>query len=81
VELPGSMAVAQESRMEAEMEQDGTPVGSSQSDTSATLTDRGRGTAERVALGKNPSGSIVRIIVAVVVFIVVAGTVFYLAMN
>ena len=67
--------------MGAEMEQDGTPSGSPQSETSATLTERGRGTAERVALGKDPRGSIVRIIVAVIVFIVVAGTIFYMAMN
>ena len=62
------------------MEQDGTPSGSPQSETSATLTDRGRGKAERAVLGKDPNGSIVRIVVAVIAFIVVAGTIFYMAM-
>jgi hypothetical protein len=63
------------------MEQDGTPSDPPQSQTSATLTDRGRGPAERAALGEDPRGSIVRIIVIVLVFIVVAGTIFYLLLN
>ncbi|WP_127752493.1 MULTISPECIES: hypothetical protein [unclassified Devosia] len=63
------------------MEQDGTPSDQPQSETSATVTDRGRGPAERAVLGEDPRGSIVRIVVAVIVFIVVAGTIFYMSMG
>ena len=50
---------------------------SRQSKTSERLTERGRGKAERVVLGRNPFGTMVRIVVAVLLFILIAGSVFY----
>ncbi len=50
-------------------------------ETDEVLVERNRGVAERAALGNNPYGSMVRIILGVVAFIVVFGTIFYLAMN
>ena len=50
---------------------------SPQSETSERLTERGRGKAERVVLGRNPFGTMVRIVVAVLLFILIAGSVFY----
>jgi len=50
---------------------------SRQSQTSERLTERGRGKAERVVLGRNPFGTMVRIVVAVLLFILIAGSVFY----
>lgn len=47
------------------------------SETDKSLTDLGRGKAERVVLGNNPYGSILRIVLGVVLFILVFGTVFY----
>jgi hypothetical protein len=49
--------------------------------TDEAMTERNRGTAERVALGSNPTGSIVRIIAAVVIFILVFGSIFYFQMR
>ena len=48
-----------------------------QSETSETLTEQGRGVAERAALGKNPYGSILRIVAFALLFIVVGGSIFY----
>jgi hypothetical protein len=47
------------------------------SETDKVLSDRARGPAERAVLGDSPTGSIIRLVVFVVVFIVLAGTVFY----
>ena len=47
------------------------------SETSETLTERGRGTAERAALGRSPFDSIARIVGFIVLFILVGGTIFY----
>jgi hypothetical protein len=51
------------------------------SETDAKLTDRNRGWAERVVLGSNPSGSMVRVVLFVVLFVVFFGTIFYLAQR
>ncbi len=51
------------------------------SENDTTLTELGRGKAERAVLGSNPMGTMARIIVAVVVFIVLFGTVFYFAQG
>jgi hypothetical protein len=50
-------------------------------ETDEVIVERGRGTAERAALGNNPYGSMVRIILGVILFIAVFGTIFYFAMN
>lgn len=50
-------------------------------ETDKTLTELGRGKAERVALGNNPIGSMARIVLAIVLFVVVFGTVFYFALR
>lgn len=50
-----------------------------QSETDATLTDLARGKAERAVLGGNPYGSMLRVVLFVVAFILVFGTIFYLA--
>jgi hypothetical protein len=47
------------------------------SETDKILSDRARGPAERAVLGKSPAGSMVRVVALVLLFIVVAGTVFY----
>ena len=47
------------------------------SETDKVLSDRARGPAERAALGKSPTGSMIRVVALVVLFIVAAGTVFY----
>jgi len=52
-----------------------------QSETDKTLTERGRGSAERAVLGGNPYGSILRIVLFVVVFILLFGTIFFFAQN
>jgi hypothetical protein len=51
------------------------------SETDITLSERARGKAERVVLGNNPLGTMGRIIVAIAVFIVLFGTVFYFAQG
>jgi len=48
------------------------------SETDKTLSERARGSAERAALGKNPGGSMLRIVVFAVAFVVLFGTIFYL---
>ncbi len=50
-------------------------------ETDEVIVERGRGTAERAALGNNPYGSMVRIILGVILFVAVFGTIFYFAMN
>lgn len=50
-------------------------------ETDEVLVERNRGAAERAVLGNSPYGSMMRIILGIVAFIVVFGTVFYLAMN
>jgi hypothetical protein len=45
------------------------------------LVERGRGTAERAVLGPSPFGSMARIILGLVLFVAVFGTIFYLALN
>jgi hypothetical protein len=50
-------------------------------ETDEILVERNVGAAERAVLGKNPYGSIVRIVLAVVAFIAVFGTVFYMMQN
>ncbi len=50
-------------------------------ETDETLVERGRGSAERAALGRNPYGSMVRVILAVVLFVVVFGTIFFLVQD
>lgn len=55
------------------------PGPETQSETDATLTDLARGKAERVALGTNPFGSMLRMVLFAFAFIVVFGTIFYLA--
>jgi len=47
------------------------------SETTQTITEQGRGIAERAALGNNPYGSMIRIVGFVVLFILVGGTIFY----
>ena len=47
------------------------------SETDKTLSELGRGKAERVVLGNNPYGSMLRIVLAAVLFIVVFGTLFF----
>lgn len=49
--------------------------------TDETLTELGRGKAERVVLGNNPYGSMARIVLGVMLFVVVFGTVFYFAQG
>ncbi len=51
------------------------------SETDKAITERGRGKAERVALGGNPYGSILRIIAFVAAFILLFGTIFFFAQN
>ena len=50
-------------------------------ETDENLTELGRGKAERVVLGSNPLGTMVRIVLAIVLFVVLFGTVFYFAQN
>lgn len=47
------------------------------SETDRTITDLNRGEAERLVLGKNPYASMLRIVLAVVLFVVVFGSLFY----
>ena len=49
----------------------------SRSETDRRLSELARGKAERAVLGKNPYGSMIRIVLAVVSFIILAGTIFY----
>ena len=51
------------------------------SETDEVLVERGRGTAERAVLGRSPFGSMARIILGLVLFVAVFGTIFYLALN
>ena len=46
-------------------------------ETDRTISELNRGKAERVVLGKNPDGSMIRIILAVVLFVLVFGSIFY----
>lgn len=57
------------------------PDETARSETDETLTELGRGTAERVVLGSSPYGSMVRIVVAVLAFVVIFGTIFYFAQR
>ena len=41
------------------------------------LVDRNQGPAERAVLGRSPYGTVVRIVLAVVAFVVLFGTVFF----
>lgn len=50
-------------------------------ETDEVLVERNRGVAERAVLGGNPYGSMVRIILGIVLFIAVFGTIFYFVMN
>ncbi|MFK4810062.1 hypothetical protein ACI3KW_07615 [Devosia sp. ZW T5_3] len=50
-------------------------------ETDSTITEFGRGKAERVVLGSKPYGSMVRIVLAVLVFVLVFGTIFFLAQG
>ena len=47
----------------------------------ATLTERNRGWAERVELGSNPAGSLVRVVLSAMLFVVIFGTIFFLALR
>lgn len=51
---------------------------STTSATSAELTERAQGKAERVVLGKWPLGTMVRLVLIPLAFILIAGTAFYL---
>ena len=51
------------------------------SETDAIITEMGRGWAERAVLGSSPYGSMVRIAAAVVIFILLFGTMFYFAQG
>lgn len=51
------------------------------SETDEAITELGRGKAERVALGNNPYGSVLRIVAFAVLFIVVFGSVFYFSQR
>lgn len=51
------------------------------SETDKYISERNRGAPERVALGNNPYGSILRIVLAVVVFVALFGTIFFLAQG
>lgn len=46
-------------------------------ETDRTISELNRGKAERVVLGKNPYGSMIRIVLAVVLFVLVFGSIFY----
>lgn len=48
-------------------------------ETDTMLVDRARGKAERVVLGNSPFGSMVRIVAAALLFVVIFGTIFFLA--
>ena len=50
-------------------------------ETDKTLTELGRGEAERVVLGNNPFGTMARLVLAIVLFVVVFGSVFYFAQS
>ncbi|MDB5473244.1 MAG: hypothetical protein JWP99_547 [Devosia sp.] len=50
-------------------------------ETDKVLTERNRGEAEVAVLGNNPFGSMTRIVLAVVVFVVLFGTIFFLMQN
>ena len=47
------------------------------SETDRTITELGRGKAERAVLGRNPYGSMGRIILGAALFVIVFGTLFY----
>lgn len=47
------------------------------SQTSETLTDRAQGTPERAALGRHSMGSMVRVALFAILFILIIGTLFY----
>ncbi|HEV7346477.1 MAG TPA: hypothetical protein VGN60_12685 [Devosia sp.] len=50
-------------------------------ETDKIITELNQGKAERVALGKNPYGSMVRIALAALLFVLIFGTIFYVANN
>jgi len=50
-------------------------------ETDLVLTERARGKAERVVLGSNPYGSMIRIALAVLIFVVIFGTLFFFAQR
>ena len=45
------------------------------------LTELGRGKAERMALGNNPFGTMARLVLAIVLFVVLFGSIFYFAQG
>ena len=47
------------------------------SETSATLDERARGGAERAVLGRSPISSLLRIVLSILGFILIAGGIFY----
>lgn len=53
----------------------------SRSETDETLTELGRGKAERLVLGASPVGSMLRIILFLLAFVLVFGTIFFLAQR
>jgi hypothetical protein len=57
---------------------DSAPPDRPRPETDEILTDRNQGPAERAVLGRNPYGSIIRIVLAVAVFIALFGTIFFL---
>ena len=50
-------------------------------ETDETLTELGRGKAERVVLGNNPYGTIARMVAFVVLFVVLFGSIFYFSQR
>ena len=50
-----------------------------QSETDRTIVDLNQGEAERAVLGRSPLGTTVRIVVVVVLFIAIGGTIFFIA--
>jgi hypothetical protein len=53
----------------------------SRSETDETLTELARGKAERLVLGASPVGSMLRIILFGLAFVLVFGTIFFLAQR
>jgi hypothetical protein len=52
-----------------------------QPETDKYLVDRNQGPAERAVLGRSPYGTIMRIVLAVVAFVVLFGTIFFFLQN
>lgn len=50
-------------------------------ETDEAVTELGRGKAERAVLGNNPYGSMMRIVVAIGLFVIIFGTIFYFAQG